>query len=185
MTCHSPLRRLSMALAALTLLTGTARAEATGAQVFSKDAGPSQAACDGHARGSVGWRVCVGAARAEMSDDELFYAGYWLAKSGRYADALTYLNLSRARDAKVLTYIGFATRKLGQVDQALPFYAAALDRDPDFVVARAYLGEAHLTRGEPQLAREQLDEIAARCGTTCAAYVDLDRHIAAYDKAHG
>lgn len=185
MTCHSPLRRLLMAAAALPLLTGIAGAESMGAQVFSKDAGPSQAACDAHARGGDGWRACVGAARAQMSDDELFYAGYWLAKSGRYADALTYLNLSRARDAKVLTYIGFATRKLGQVDKALPFYAAALDRDPNFVVARAYLGEAHLTRGEPQLARAQLGEIEARCGTTCPAYVDLDRHIAAYDKAHG
>jgi hypothetical protein len=90
---------------------------ASAEQVFSKDAGPVQASCDGHAKGSAGWQACVGAARADMSDDELFYAGYWLAKSGRYADALIYLNLTRVKDERVLTYIGFATRKQGDVDK--------------------------------------------------------------------
>ena len=91
-----------------------------------------------------------------MSDDELFYAGYWLAKNGRYADALTYLNLARTKDARVLTYIGFATRKQGDVDAALPLYAAALAKDPNFVVARAYLGEAYLTKNEPARAKAEL-----------------------------
>ncbi len=95
-----------------------------------------------------------------MSDDELFYAGYWLAKNGRYADALTYLNLARTKDARVLTYIGFATRKQGDVEAALPLYAAALAKDPNFVVARAYLGEAYLTKNEPARAKAELAEIA-------------------------
>jgi tetratricopeptide (TPR) repeat protein len=120
-----------------------------------------------------------------MSDDELFYAGYWLAKSGRYAEALTFLNLSRTRDARVLTYIGFATRKQGDVGKALPLYTEALAKDPNFVVARAYLGEAYLTRNEPARAKAELAEIAARCGTTCPAYVDLAHHIAAYVSAKG
>lgn len=158
---------------------------ASAEQAFSKDAGPVQASCDGHAKGTAGWQACVGAARADMSDDELFYAGYWLAKSGRYADALIYLNLTRVKDERVLTYIGFATRKQGDVDKAMPFYAAALDRNPDFVVARAYLGEAYLTKGAPDRARAELSQIAHRCGTTCPAYIDLDRHIAAYAAAHG
>ena len=68
---------------------------------------------------------------------------------------------------------------------ALPLYAAALAQDPNFVVARAYLGEAYLTRNEPARAKAELAEIAHRCGTTCPAYVDLDRHIAAYETAKG
>jgi tetratricopeptide (TPR) repeat protein len=156
-----------------------------GGQTFSKDVGPGNASCDAQTKGSDGWRACVGAAHASMSDDELFYAGYWLAKNGRYADALTYLNLARAKDARVLTYIGFATRKQGDVDAALPLYAAALAQNPDFVVARAYLGEAYLTKNEPARAKAELAEIAARCGTTCAAFVDLDRHIRDYETAKG
>ena len=67
------------------------------AETFSKDVGPAHTSCDTQAKGSAGWSACVGAARASMSDDELFYAGYWLAKNGRYADALTYLNLARTQ----------------------------------------------------------------------------------------
>jgi tetratricopeptide (TPR) repeat protein len=154
-------------------------------QTFSKDVGPASAGCDARSKDSAAWQACVGTARASMSDDELFYAGYWLAKNGRYADALTYLNLARTKDARVLTYIGFATRKQGDVDAALPLYAAALAKDPNFVVARAYLGEAYLTKNEPARARAELAEIASRCGTTCPAYVDLDRHISAYETAKG
>jgi tetratricopeptide (TPR) repeat protein len=166
---------------ALSLSTGAAAGERT----FSKDIGPANAGCDSNAKGTGDWQGCIGAARATMSDDELFYAGYWLAKTGRYAEALTYLNLSRSRDARVLTYIGFATRKQGDVDKALPLYAEALAKDPDFVVARAYLGEAYLSKNQPARAKAELAEIAARCGTTCPAYVDLNRHIAAFETAKG
>jgi tetratricopeptide (TPR) repeat protein len=174
-------RGLAAAALSLTLATGATAANRT----FSKDIGPANAGCDAQAKGSIGWQACIGAARSEMSDDELFYAGYWLAKNGRYSEALTYLDLSRTRDARVLTYIGFATRKQGDVDKALPLYSEALAKDPNFVVARAYLGEAYLTKNEPARAKAELAEIAARCGTTCPAYVDLDRHIAAFETAKG
>mgnify|MGYP003536006484 CR=1 FL=1 len=150
-------------------------------QTFSKDVGPAHTSCDTQAKGSAGWSACVGAARASMSDDELFYAGYWLAKNGRYADALTYLNLARTKDARVLTYIGFATRKQGDVRS----FRRRYPEGPNFVVARAYLGEAYLTKNEPARAKAELAEIASRCGTTCAAYVDLDRHISNYETAKG
>lgn len=142
-----------------------------------KDTGPANAACDGFGKGTAAWTACVGQPAVAMADDELFYAGYWLAKNGRYEDALGYLTLARDKDERVLTYIGFATRKLGRVDEALPLYRAALQRNPDYSVARAYLGEAFLTRGEPDLARAELAEIAKRCGAGCPSYVDLDGHI--------
>lgn len=174
-------RGLTAAALALSLAAGAAADD----RIFSKDAGPGNADCDAKAKGSEGWQACVGAARAELSDDELFYAGYWLAKTGRYAEALTYLSHARMRDARVLTYIGFATRKQGDVEKALPLYAEALAKDPNFVVARAYLGEAYLTKNEPARAKAELAEIATRCGTTCPAYVDLDRHITAFERAKG
>jgi len=146
---------------------------------IAKDIGP-QGACDSHAKGSAAWRACVGQASAKMSDEELFYAGYWLAKSGQYAQALSYLSRAGQKDERVLTYIGFATRKLGRVDEALPFYAKALEINANYVVARAYLGEAFLSQDDLGRAQGELAEIAARCGVTCPAYVDLDAQIADY-----
>jgi tetratricopeptide (TPR) repeat protein len=146
----------------------------------SKDTGPASAACDAHAKGTAAWSACVGAASAKMGDQELFYAGYWLAKNGQYEKALGYLTLAK-KDERVLTYIGYATRKLGHVDKALPIYRQALAVNPDYVVARAYMGEAFLTKGEPEKARAELAEIAQRCGANCPAYVDLKGHIADYE----
>jgi tetratricopeptide (TPR) repeat protein len=148
---------------------------------FSKDTGPASATCDAHAKGGAAWTACVGAATAAMPDTELFYAGYWLAKNGQYKSALGYLNLARVKDERVLTYIGFATRKLGDVEAALPMYAKALEINPNYSVARAYLGEAFLTKGEPAKAKAELAQIAQRCGTTCAEYADLSGHIARYE----
>lgn len=149
-------------------------------RTVSKDQGPASAACDGLAKGTAAWSACVGQASVAMADEELFYAGYWLAKNGAYEQALGYLTLARHKDERVLTYIGYATRKLGRVDEALPLYRQALSVNPDYVVARAYMGEAFLTKGEPDKARAELAEIARRCGTACPAYVDLDGHIQAY-----
>lgn len=115
----------------------------------------------------------------ELSDDDLFYAGYWLARKGEYTLALHYLNQAQDQDdPRIQTYIGFATRKLGKWEQAMAHYARALAANPDYTIARAYLGEAHLQRGEKDKAVEQLGEIAARCGTTCDEYKELAEALA-------
>ena len=148
-----------------------------------KDQGPD-GRCDGLEKASAAWTSCLGAAKAGMPDDELFYAGYWLARAGRYEEALGYLALARVKTERVLTYTGFATRKLGDVDGALPLYNEALRLNPNYSVARAYLGEAHLTQGNLVKAREQLQEIELRCGAACAEYADLAGHIKTYEAAH-
>jgi tetratricopeptide (TPR) repeat protein len=168
---------VGVALALGVLATGSF---AAGPQLVSKDVGPANASCDVFEKGSAGWTACVGTARASLSGDEAFYAGYWLAKAGNYQNALDYLRVAPQTDARVLTYIGFATRKLGNVDGAFAYYDRALTLNPDYSVARAYLGEAFLSRGEPVKAQIQLEEIGRRCGTSCAEYADLARHIAAY-----
>jgi tetratricopeptide (TPR) repeat protein len=157
---------------------------ATAAPVLAfKDVGPSSAACDRFERGSESWAKCVGKATTAQSDAELFYAGYWLARAGRYEEALGYLARAKAPDERVLTYIGFATRKLGRVDEALTYYNRALAINPGYSVARAYLGEAYLTLGQPEEARRQLDEIAARSGRSSAEYADLADALARFDPA--
>lgn len=146
--------------------------------VSAKDSGPLNPICDGHGKASAEWVRCTEARPA--TDSELFYAGYWLAKSGAYHEALERLQRVANPDARVLTYIGFALRKLGKIDAALGHYSRALAADPDFTVARAYLGEAYLTLGDPARANVELAEIRARCGTGCAEYADLAGHIQNY-----
>ena len=110
----------------------------------------------------------------ETHDDEMFFAGYWLARKGDYQAALHFLNRAENKsDPRILTYIGFANRKLGRMEEAMGYYARALEVDPNYTVARAYLGEAHIERGERPLAVDQLAEIKVRCGTTCEEYKEL------------
>lgn len=120
----------------------------------------------------------------EMSDDEIYNAAYWLARQGDYREALTILRFAHDPDDKrILNATGFATRKLGDVDGALVYYARALDIDPGYTRARSYLGEAYLSKGDLASAREQLAEIATRCGRTCDGFEELAQRIVAYEAA--
>ena len=119
--------------------------------------------------------------REDLGDNELYYAGYWLARAGKYEQALTYLRQAKnANDPRFLTYIGFATRKLGDHDAAIQYYDRALAVDANFVIARAYLGEAFLDKGELAKAEQQLSEIETRCGASCLEYQELSVQIDAF-----
>lgn len=174
---------LARSMVAGVLVAGAAVAGMAGAAYAFKDKDPKSAACDGKAPGSAAWTACVGAASAQKADAELFYAGYWLARTGHYDEALQFLGAAKVRDERVLTYIGFATRKLGRTDEALGFYREALGLNPNYSVARAYMGEGFLALGKREKAVEQLEEIAQRSGKASAEYGDLAEHIAHYDAA--
>jgi hypothetical protein len=107
--------------------------------------------------------------------DEAFVEAAVLAHSGAYARAIdSFKALGRPNDPYVLNYLGFSHRKLGRTEEALGYYHAALAIRPDYVRARAYLGEGLLELGRADEARRQLGEIAERCGTECDAYKELD-----------
>jgi tetratricopeptide (TPR) repeat protein len=138
---------------------------------------PKANACDKYKKGSSAWKKCTGNVKDDMTDEQVYYSGYWLARTGQYADAIEILNKAAIKDERILTYIGFATRKLGDHDAAMALYGRALAMNPNYTVARAYMGEAHITKGEIGLARQQLAEIGARCGTSCAEYSELKREL--------
>lgn len=118
----------------------------------------------------------------EMSDDEIYNAAYWLARHGEYKSALGVLaHAHDPNDKRILNATGYATRKLGDIDGALVYYARALDIDPGYTRARSYLGEAYLGKGDVTAAKAQLDEIESRCGRTCDGYAELAGHIAAFE----
>ena len=98
--------------------------------------------------------------QSNLSDDQIYNSAYWLAQSGRYGEALSQLKLAKDKNnPRILNYMGFTTRKLGRVDEALTYYKRALTVNPDYTLARAYMGEAFLQQGKLALAREQLSEI--------------------------
>ena len=125
--------------------------------------------CGQHAQGSSAWKKCMG---TKLKDDAEHYSvGYWMAKGGDYASALDVLRAaSNQADPRIQTMIGFSLRKLGRVDEAMGYYRTALAANPNLTSTRQYLGEAFLQTGRPDQAREQLSEIARRCGTACEDY---------------
>jgi tetratricopeptide (TPR) repeat protein len=134
---------------------------------------PKTANCDRFKKNSPDWRRCTGSVRDDLSDDQIYYAGYWLARSGQYVEAIEFLKRAKVPDARILTYIGFATRKLGDVDAAMGYYERALALDPASAVTRSYFGEALLERGDRAGAEAQLRMIETSCGTLCREYADL------------
>ncbi len=155
-----------------------------GAPSFAKDFGPANENCDQYTKDSKDWLKCVGqVGDRPATDDELFYAGYWLAKTGRYDEALTFLRQAQKPDDRILTYIGFSLRKLGFTNEAFRYYQTALEQKPDAVVTRAYLGEAYLSVGDLNKAKLELEKIVRLCGEGCLAYRELAGHIQDYEKA--
>ena len=114
----------------------------------------------------------------QRNDDQIYQAGYWLAQSGKYNEALAQFQKAKNQnDPRILNYIGYTTRKLGRVSEAMGDYRKALKINPDYTVARAYLGEAFLEQGNVKLAKEQLAEIEKRCGNSCVEFTTLSGQI--------
>ncbi len=124
-------------------------------------------------------KKCVKVESGILPDAELYEQGRALAKEGQYDWALAVLGaVSNQDDPKVLNYIGYSHRKAGRIDEGIAQYKKALAIDPNFVLAREYLGEGYVAQGRVDLAKLELTEIEARCGTTCEEYEDLSKAIA-------
>src|SRR6185369_5601494 len=88
-----------------------------------------------------------------------------LSKAGRYDEALATLDLLRnPNTAEALNYRGYATRKLGRVDEGIGYYLKSIALDPHYAKVREYLGEAYLVKGDVVQAKAQLREIRHICG---------------------
>ena len=126
--------------------------------------------------------ACKNQQSGELNDDQVYQAGYWLAQEGKFEEALAQFRKAKNQDdPRILNYIGYTTRKLGRVDEALTYYQKALKLNPDYTVARAYLGEAFLEKGEIASAKQQLSEIEKRCGQSCAEYTELSAQISSFE----
>ncbi len=118
-----------------------------------------------------------------VGDDSLYEYGRMLALRGRYGEAIEVLSLaSDKNDPRILNYLGFSHRKQGRVEVGLGYYEEALKANPDYTLAREYMGEAYIQIGDVASAKAQLSEIEKRCGTGCDEYAELAKQIDAYVK---
>jgi len=124
---------------------------------------------------------CVRQQSGILPDEDLTNYAYALAKAERYQETLDILDTLRNPDTpKALNYRGYATRKLGRVDEGITYYLKSVAMAPDYAHVREYLGEAYVIKGRIDLAREQLELIQKLCGnTSCEEYEDLHEAIEA------
>ena len=98
----------------------------------------------------------------------------------RYVDAFAALERAQAAvgpNADVLNYMGFVSRKLGRLDQALAYYHDALTINPTHLGATEYLGELYIQMGDMGHARTQLARLDDLCAYGCAQREELARWI--------
>ena len=124
-------------------------------------------------------KKCIAPVEGRLDDDTLYQAVRELAYAGKYDGALKVLSaMSDQSDDRVLTYLGFINRKMGNVERGLDYYDVALKQNPDNILARSYLGQALVEQGEIEMAQAQLDEITARGGAGTWAETSLRQAIA-------
>lgn len=100
-----------------------------------------------------------------FNDDTRYKAVRELAYAGAYGRALDVINSAASpQDPRFLNYRGFLHRKQGNWDMAKASYEAALAVDPDYHLARSYMGQGYLAQGDQVAAQQQLSEIIARGG---------------------
>jgi tetratricopeptide (TPR) repeat protein len=119
-------------------------------------------------------KTCVRQSSGLLPDSTLTDYAFSLAKAGRYAEAIDVLNLLKDPNSPVaLNYRGYATRKLGHIDEGIAYYLKSVALDPNYAQVREYLGEAYVIKGDMAQAKAQLKAIKGICGTVCEEYQTL------------
>ncbi|MBC8096938.1 MAG: hypothetical protein H7Y43_14115 [Akkermansiaceae bacterium] len=123
-------------------------------------------------------KKCVKVESGILPDEDLYQQGRLLAKAGQYDWALQVLAvIQNQNDPRVLNYTGYSNRKAGRLEIGITYYRKALAIDPDFVLAREYLGEGYVAAGRIDLAQLELNEIRNRAGAGSEEYQDLSKAI--------
>jgi tetratricopeptide (TPR) repeat protein len=118
---------------------------------------------------------------AQLEPD--FKAGKKALGAQDWKGAITAFELAALRDplnADIQNYIGYAYRRLRQLEPAMGYYQRALALNPRHRSAREHLGEAWLILGEPARAEQLLNELENLCLIPCEEYEDLRQAIAVY-----
>ena len=117
---------------------------------------------------------------SSAAGDHAYLEAVGLINDGRYAEAIESLQAARATfgpHPDILTYLGFANRKLGRTEIAETYYRAALAAAPRHKAATEYYGELMVERGDKAGARKMLASLETACTFGCAEADELRRWI--------
>lgn len=112
--------------------------------------------------------------------DKAYLDAVGLINERRYEEAIASLQQARATfgpHPDVLTYLGFANRKLNRLGTAETYYRQALAVAPDHRGATEYFGELMVERGDLAGARKMLARLESLCTYGCAEADELRRWI--------
>jgi hypothetical protein len=117
---------------------------------------------------------CVPVKSSSLNDTDRYQAVRELAYAQRYTAASLVLDaMADQLDDRVLTYRGFLMRKTGRLDQAATYYRSAIEKNPNNLLVRSYMGQGFVESGDLAAARRQHEEILARGGQGTWAEVSL------------
>jgi len=108
--------------------------------------------------------------------DRAYLAAVSLINEHRYADAIASLQAARmsfGAHPDILTYLGFANRKLGRYAVAEGYYRAALAIYPSHRGALEYYGELKVERGDLAGAKANLAKLDRVCTFGCSQADEL------------
>ena len=114
--------------------------------------------------------------------DHAYLEAVGLINEHRYAQAIESLERARASfgaHPDILTYLGFANRKLHHYDVAEHYYREALAAEPRHKGATEYYGELLVERGNISGAKAMLARLDTMCTFGCAEADELRQWIAA------
>jgi len=117
--------------------------------------------------------------------DADFAAGKKALGAGEWNRAITALKLAALRDpqnADIQNFVGYAYRRLRQLEPAFVHYRQAVALNPRHRSAHEHLGEAYLVKGDLAKAEEHLAALEDICLIPCVEYGDLQVAIAVYKK---
>jgi Flp pilus assembly protein TadD len=133
------------------------------------------------------WPICTMTIAMSDADwaqlDPKFAAGKKALAAEDWNGAIAELTSAALRDprnADIRNYIGYAYRRLRQIEPAIEYYQQALILNPRHRSAHEHLGEVALVLGDPATAEQHLAHLENICLLGCEEYDDLKRAIAGY-----
>ncbi|MEM7257679.1 MAG: tetratricopeptide repeat protein [Pseudomonadota bacterium] len=116
------------------------------------------------------------------NDDRRISRAGKLIEKERYPKAIKELRKALRKDdqnADAWNLLGFASRKMGELDTSADAYSKALALDPDHKGALEYQGELFITLGNIDKAKANLLKLQALCPSGCEELSDLEEVLAA------
>ncbi len=123
-------------------------------------------------------KKCVTSTGHTLDTEALYQEVRALSYDGRYQDARELLAQMPPHDDRTLTYMGFTSRKMGDLDTAIAYYRRALAVNSGNILALSYRGQGLVEAGNMTAALADLREIRAQGGSGTWAEASLRTAIA-------